>query len=401
MKPKSDYKRFKVKGILIFSLICFGNATTIPKDENVAVAVRFSNSLVPPLFQIFAGNYSNLVLSPFGLATTIAITMDCVHGKSFDEITKLFKLQSKPDRQQLRTGFKTILNDFREGSINDELAGSYNKAYLTTSKAFPMSFVEHLSDNYLVDVITNSSIAKNLNSVQILELRTDSGIMSHWKDFQKLVVYTYLSYSASAPFYGAMNKTTNIPMIPLIGYFKAGYLSKLDCEGAELLFENKKASLLLLMPTKIDELLVLQNKLFKENFFSVLDSLPQQETQIMIPQLSAVTNNLQLIPFLKLLGIVSVFSPKWDSKQKQDVFVQSIKQNAFFSTSFSSLSSIGTFSSKYDAGSPSIKTEIRKKRESLMKITFNKPFMYFLIHRESGLILTTGHISNPKILPNQ
>lgn len=101
------------------------------------------------------------------------------------------------------------------------------------------------------------------------------------------------------------------------------------------------------MPTKIDELLVLQNKLFKENFFSVLDSLPQQETQIMIPQLSAVTNNLQLIPFLKLLGIVSVFSPKWDSKQKQDVFVQSIKQNAFFSTSFSSLSSIGTFSSKY------------------------------------------------------
>lgn len=76
--------------------------------------------------------------------------------------------------------------------------------------------------------------------VQILELRTDSGIMSHWKDFQKLVVYTYLSYSASAPFYGAMNKTTNIPMIPLIGYFKAGYLSKLDCEGAELLFEVRK-----------------------------------------------------------------------------------------------------------------------------------------------------------------
>lgn len=64
-------------------------------------------------FQIFSSNYTNLVLSPFGLATSLAITMDCVQGESFDEITKLFKLQSKPARQQLRTGFKTILNDFR------------------------------------------------------------------------------------------------------------------------------------------------------------------------------------------------------------------------------------------------------------------------------------------------
>lgn len=70
-----------------------------------------------------------------------------------------------------------------------------------------------------------------------MELRTDTGVMSHWKDYQKLVVYTYLSYSSSAPFYSSLNKTVNIPMIPLIGYFKAGYIPVLDCEGAELLFE--------------------------------------------------------------------------------------------------------------------------------------------------------------------
>lgn len=73
----------------------------------------YDDSIYKILFQIFSSNYSNLVLAPFGLATSIAITMDCVHGESFDEITKLFKLQSKPSRQQLRTGFKTILHDFR------------------------------------------------------------------------------------------------------------------------------------------------------------------------------------------------------------------------------------------------------------------------------------------------
>lgn len=65
------------------------------------------------ILQIFSENYTNLVLSPFGLATTISITMDCVQGEPHEEIIKLFKLQSMSARQQLRTGFKTILEDFK------------------------------------------------------------------------------------------------------------------------------------------------------------------------------------------------------------------------------------------------------------------------------------------------
>lgn len=114
-----------------------------------------------------------------------------------------------------------------------------------------------------------------------------------------------------------------------------------------LFLQNKKVSLLLLMADQIDGLVNLRSKLFKENFFDVLDSLPQQETQILIPQLSAVSNNLEFSEMLKLLGIVSAFSPKMGDKKKPDVFVQSIRQNAFFSTSFTALNSIGSFSTKY------------------------------------------------------
>lgn len=105
------------------------------------------------------------------------------------------------------------------------------------------------------------------------------------------------------------------------------------------------------MPSEIGGLELLQFRLFRENFFEVLDALPQQETQIMIPQMSAVTNNLELIPFLKLLGIVSVFNPKWNitemGKSKSNVYVESIKQSAFFSTSFTALNSIGTIATRY------------------------------------------------------
>lgn len=73
------------------------------------------------ILQVFSGNYSNLVLSPFGLATTLSITMDCVQGEPYEEIAKLFKLQSKTARQELRAGFKTILEDFRVKLLSDSL----------------------------------------------------------------------------------------------------------------------------------------------------------------------------------------------------------------------------------------------------------------------------------------
>lgn len=112
--------------------------------------------------------------------------------------------------------------------------------------------------------------------------------------------------------------------------------------------QNKKTSLLLLMPNTVHQLPELRANLFRENFFDILDALPQQETQIMIPQMSAVTNNLELIPFLKLLGIASVFKASNTnySKNKSNVYVQSVKQSAFFSTGFSALNTIGTVSTK-------------------------------------------------------
>lgn len=101
------------------------------------------------------------------------------------------------------------------------------------------------------------------------------------------------------------------------------------------------------MPEQVDGLANLQSRLFKENFFEVLDSLPEQETQIRIPQLSTITNNLEFTSLLKILGIVSAFNPKSGVVKKNDVFVQSIKQNAFFSTTFTALNSIGSVSTKY------------------------------------------------------
>lgn len=71
----------------------------------------------------------------------------------------------------------------------------------------------------------------------ILELRSDTGIISHWKDYQKLAPYTYISYQSSAPFTRADGSIVHVPMIPQTGSFKIGYVPQLKCLAAELIFE--------------------------------------------------------------------------------------------------------------------------------------------------------------------
>lgn len=64
-------------------------------------------------------------------------------------------------------------------------------------------------------------------SEQVVSLQSDSGVMSHWKDFHKLAVYTYLSHEAASPFTTATGAITLVPFIPQVGVFRAGHLPNL------------------------------------------------------------------------------------------------------------------------------------------------------------------------------
>lgn len=93
-------------------------------------------------------------------------------------------------------------------------------------------------------IYTLSNFWCDLFLADILELRSDTGIISHWKDYQKLATYTYLSYQPSAPFTKADGSIVHVPMIPQTGMLKIGYVPQLKCLAAELMFEVSSRLLL-------------------------------------------------------------------------------------------------------------------------------------------------------------
>lgn len=64
------------------------------------------------VLQHYSRGRDNLVLAPFGVATSVAMMLEGLQGRAADEITTLFRLQAKGVRQQLRRGFKMILDAF-------------------------------------------------------------------------------------------------------------------------------------------------------------------------------------------------------------------------------------------------------------------------------------------------
>ncbi|VVC43312.1 Serpin domain,Serpin, conserved site [Cinara cedri] len=392
------------------TIVAYGASERANDSADVTRVVQFSNSLVPPLFKHYSGGRENLVLAPFGVATNVAMMLEGLQGRAADEITTLFRLQAKDVRQQLRRGFKIIFDTFGDDSDGD-FAGSYNKASVTSSRVMPSSYINKLSKYYRANVTTMRTENFNNTSNDILELRSDTGIISHWKDYQKLATYTYLSYQSSAPFTRADGSIVYVPMIPQTGMFKIGYVPQLKCLAAELMFETDKVSMLIMMPDDVAGSDTMVDRLSKENFLDIVDSLGYQDSEVLLPQLAAFTDALDLEPFFRKLGIKNVFDPQMvignnrasnntithtTNKSPPTITLVSMKQNAYFSMSFITINSVGSAGTKLG-----IRPFAQKQKRSISaKVVFNKPFVFFVFNKTTGLIMLAGKITNPTQVPS-
>ncbi|XP_050425941.1 serpin A9-like [Adelges cooleyi] len=385
-------------------------------STDVNRVVQFSNSLVPPLFAHYSSSRENLILAPFGVATNIAMMLEGLQGRAADEVTALFRLQAKGTRPQLRRGFRIILNAFGNESEGD-FAGFYNKASVTSSRIMPSSYINKLSKYYQANVTTTQGRNSNQTSADILELRSDTGLISHWKDYQKLATYTYVSYLSSAPFTTANGSTIHVPMIPQVGRYKIGYVPQLKCLAAELMFETTKVSMLIMMPDDLNGSELLMERLAKDNFLDILSSLDYQETQVLVPQLAVFTNAMDLEPFFKKLGVKMAFNqtafdtlttnssinnqsaasaPKVNNPKLPTTTLVSMKQNAYFSMSFITINSVGSVGTKMGVRS----NVNRQTRDVTSRVMFDRPFVFFIFNKETGLILLAGKITNPTQVPS-
>lgn len=88
---------------------------------------------------------------------------------------------------------------------------------MTSSFKMNETYKETLEKYYCANI--SESLQGNQSA---LELNSITGVMSHWKDYEKLAVYTFLSHRPMIPFRKRNGSTVSVPMIPQVGALKIG-----------------------------------------------------------------------------------------------------------------------------------------------------------------------------------
>lgn len=106
-----------------------------------------------------------------------------------------------------------------------------------------------------------------------------------------------------------------------------------------------------MMPDDVKGSELMMERLSKDNFLDVLDSLAYKDVEVLLPQLAAFTNALDLEPFFRKLGVKTAFEPTVTAvagrtSKSPAVTLVSMKQNAYFSMSFITINSVGSVGTK-------------------------------------------------------
>uniref|UniRef100_A0A1V1FVF5 Putative serine protease 61 n=1 Tax=Reticulitermes speratus TaxID=60591 RepID=A0A1V1FVF5_9NEOP len=365
--------------------------------SGVQLVTELSNSLVPKLFQALAPGRENLVFSPFGLTTNVAMLLEAANGNTAKEILKALNMspESLPD---LRTGFKVYCDTFEAAAENPEAAGSFNTALMVSSQSLLPSYKAILSKFYRAN-ITETPRFDNFTGVHpaavSLELRSDSGVMSHWKDYDQLAAFSFLSHETAAPFHRTSTDTIPVPMVPQVGEFRAGRVHQLNAHAVELPLQVGTVTLLLLVPDSADNLDELLVKLPAVSLQQLVQEwLPYSETSVSLPQLTIISSAINVTPFLRQLGIRSIFNATSGDLSAATVapavHVKSVTQDAFFSVSFTSVNSVGSASTNLVP---------KRLKRAATNLVVDRPFLFFVLHRDTQLVLLAGKVQNPTQVP--
>ncbi|KAJ9577140.1 hypothetical protein L9F63_006262 [Diploptera punctata] len=382
------------------AVLCLSLVLVVPSLGDLLSGVQLvtdvTNNLVPKLFQALAPGRENLVFAPFGLATNLAMLLEGSQGETRKEILKALNL-SPNSLDDLRVGFRAYCETFEAAAEKEEIAGSFNMAIMTSTQPLLSSYRTLLDKIYRANV-TVASTFENITDAVLpavtLHLRSDSGVMSHWQDYDRLATFSFLTHQAGAPFHRSPKEIVTVPMIPQVGVFRASRLQQLNAHAVELPLQVGTVNLLLLVPDSPDNLDELLVKLSKVSLQTLVQQwLPRKEFSVSLPQLTIVSSGIELTPFLRQLGLRSTFNSttaNFNAAIKAPVHVKSVTQDAYFSTSFVAINSVGAITTNL--------VPKRSKRDTA-RLTVNHPFLFFLLHKDTQLVLLAGKVQNPTQVP--
>ncbi|MCD4847213.1 MAG: serpin family protein [Candidatus Aegiribacteria sp.] len=351
----------------------------------------------------------NIFFSPYSISSALGMTYAGAEGRTAVEMAEVLHF-TLPVEATNRT-FHSLTETLSSGEL--VIAESGDPFTLSISNGLWVQDGFNLLDEYVAEVTMYYSAAvRNLDFIDdpdgsretinewVAESTLDriqnlipSGVLN---DDTRVVLTNAVYFKASwlkpfqeyftsdAPFILTDGSTINVPMMNQTDYFR--YVSTEGCSAVELDYAAGNASMLILLPDgDIEE--------FQRNFnSSMLETIRRRlssiRVSISIPKFE-FSQSMQLSQILRILGMESAFGSGADFSGftgSPDLFISEVLHKAFVK-----VDETGTEA----AAATAVVMGLTAIPEQPVEMNINRPFLFFILDRESGCILFMGRIMDP------
>jgi serpin B len=197
------------------------------------------------------------------------------------------------------------------------------------------------------------------------------------------------------PFFASGTKQKNVPTM-----HRNAHLSATKADGVtvvELPYARQEAAMLLVLPDRRDGINALDTSISGAKLDAWKKSMTTYAVDLALPRFEITTPSLSLGEDLKALGMTLAFDPKSADltgigKPRDGdapLFIGAVRHKAFVH-----VDEKGTEAAAATAASAVGTTAVQKPPPPL-KVTVDHPFLFFIVEKDTGLVLFMGRVTDP------
>ena len=409
--------------LLVLGVAVFAARTPeLSRQEKVMVtqAVQseadFAADLYRQLSQTADGG--NLFFSPHSVATILALTTDGARGRTAREMVSVLKLQARIDGQ----GVPDLSNvQSAIAALHSQLDSRDDTTELTVANALWADAGMPLRKPFVQGVLAADPAA----AIENVDFRKDSEMartrINNWtdrktsgrikellaagslNDLTRLVLTNavYFRGDWATQFQSNRTRPTDFTVagggepvrVPLMfGLVQAGYADQDGFSVLDLPYAGGKLSLLVILPDQVDGLSKIETQLSSDWLAKRIASLKTQQVRVGLPRFRLETQ-YSLKQTLSDLGMPTAFGRSadltglTDASEGQQLSISQVQHKAFLEVNEQGSEA---------AAATAVVVTARSARPRSAAFIANRPFLFAIRDRASGLLLFLGRLSQPQ-----
>lgn len=384
------------------------SGTWAGQADDPALQAQDQTSFALRLYRSVSGEGVNTLVSPVGVSTTLALAYLGARGATAEQFAHVLGAHVRPADLHMTIvrsfGERTrrVVADCKQEQCVLKMA---NAVWVRKGRPLLQEYSDALQEHYAaeaaeVDFASDPEAARMMinswverhTAGKIAELLPSGSpgaparmLLTSAVSFKGKWATTFDNdETADAPFTLFDGTSVMAPTMHVTGQF--AYAEDERCQALELSYADSPFSMVVLLPRGHDEIRDFDTWLNAESLTRLLSSMASDWVQVSLPRF-AIRFKASLAKHLQPMGLTDAFSaPPADFSGmdgSRDLYISDVVHEAFIE--------VNEEGAEAAAGAQPMDTRIRQVKE----FTADRPFLFFIRHREAGSILFMGCILHP------